>query len=105
MRYGRGRFWKAARLVAEHSEAQTGCPVTYTYSASDIRNRLLRDFSVRSVRKDHIFPYVVEKYVQHEYERVWYFRYLPGPVFRSLERLLGWHLLIVAHAGNWGQTR
>ena len=27
---GRGRFWKTDELVAKHSEAQTGCPVTFT---------------------------------------------------------------------------
>ena len=96
LRYGQGRFWKAAQLVAENSEAQTGCPVTYTYSAAEIRHGLLRDFAVRRITKDHIFPYVVEKYVKHEYERVWYFRWLPAPMFRALERLLGWHMLIVA---------
>ena len=95
-RYGKGRFWKAAQLVAEHSEAQTGCPVTYTYSSGDLRNGLLKDFAVRSIRKDHIFPYRIDKYVRHEYERVWYFRWLPAPVFRALERLLGWHTLIIA---------
>src|SRR5690606_37632101 len=33
LRYGKGRVWKAAQLIAEHSEAQTACPVTYTYTA------------------------------------------------------------------------
>lgn len=96
LRYGKGRFWKAARLVAEHSEAQTGCPVTYTYSARELRNGLLKDFVVESITKDHIFSYVIEKYVNYEYQRVWHFRWLPAPVFRALERLLGWHTLIVA---------
>lgn len=59
---------------------------------------MLRDFTVTSITKDHIFPYVVENYVKHEYERVWYFRHLPAPVFRALERLAGWHMLIVAQA-------
>ena len=96
LRYGKGQFWKGAKLVAEHSEAQTGCPVTYTYSGSDLRNGLLRDLRVKSVRKDHIFPYVIEKYVNHEYERVWYFRWLPSLAFRALERLAGWHTMAVA---------
>lgn len=95
-RYSKGRVWRMSQLVAEHSEAQTGCPVTYTYSARDVREGLLKDFTVRSIRKDHIFPYVIGKYVKHEYQRVWYFRWLPAPVFRALERLLGWHMLIVA---------
>lgn len=96
LRYGKARFWKAARLIAEHSEAQTGCPVTYTYTFNELRNGLLKDYAIQSVRKDHIFPYVIGKYVNHEYERVWYFRWLPAPVFRALERLLGWHTLVVA---------
>jgi len=29
---GRGRFWKTDELVAKHSEAQTGCPVTFSYT-------------------------------------------------------------------------
>jgi SAM-dependent methyltransferase len=29
---GRGKFWKLQELVAKNSEAQTGCPVTYTYT-------------------------------------------------------------------------
>ena len=33
--YGKGRFWKLRRLIAEYSEAQTGCPVTYSYSRSE----------------------------------------------------------------------
>ncbi len=102
LRQGRGRFWKAAQLIAEHSEAQTGCPVTYTYSARDIRRDLLRGFAIRSITKDHIFPYVIDKYINHQYERVWYFRLLPSRLFRALERLLGWHMLIVAQATKSG---
>ena len=30
--YGKGRFWMIDRLIADSSEAQTGCPVTYSYS-------------------------------------------------------------------------
>jgi len=38
--YGKGQFWKLDRLIAEHSEAQTGCPVTYCYSRSSGRRWL-----------------------------------------------------------------
>ena len=96
--YGKGRFWRAPELIATHSEAQTGCPVTYTYTFNELREGLLKDFVVTGLEKDHVFPYVIEKYVKHEYERVWYFRWLPVPVVRALERLLGWHTLIVAKA-------
>jgi 2-polyprenyl-3-methyl-5-hydroxy-6-metoxy-1,4-benzoquinol methylase len=95
LKYGRCAFWKHAELVRKYSEAQTGCPVTHDYSFRDIR-RLLPGFQTLSVRKEHIFPFVIEKYVRHEYEWEWYFRWMPRPLFRWLERRMGWHTLVVA---------
>src|SRR5712691_3204529 len=53
--YGKGQFWKLDRLIAEYSEAQTGCPVTYSYSRSGGK-KLFRDqgFRVTSTFVDHI---------------------------------------------------
>ena len=93
--YGKGAFWRADELVSRFSEAQTGSPVTYCYSFSDIRN-LLTDFQVIEMRKEHIFPYIIEKYVNYEYKWVWYFRWMPKPIFRWLEQQFGWHTLVVA---------
>lgn len=95
LKYGKGAFWRADELVRTYSEAQTGCPVTFYYSFRDIK-RLMKDFEIIELCKDHIFPYKIEKYVNYQYERVWYFRWMPKPVFRWLERQLGWHTLIVA---------
>lgn len=95
MTYGKGKFWKINELVPKYSEAQEGSPVTYTYSFNDIR-RLMKDFKIIEMRKDHIFPYIIEKYKNYQYEKVWYFRYLPGFLFHFLERHFGWHTLIVA---------
>lgn len=95
LRHGRGAFWKLSELVARHSEAETGCPVTFTYSGRQVWD-LLHDFDVVELRKEHIFPYRIDKYVQYEYEKTWYFRLMPPPLFRWLERRLGWHALIVA---------
>jgi SAM-dependent methyltransferase len=93
--YGKGAFWKADELVRTYSEAQTGSPVTYTYSFSGVR-RLMNDFNVEKISKDHIFPYVIDKYVKYDYQWVWYFRWMPTPWFRWLEHRLGWHTLITA---------
>jgi ubiquinone/menaquinone biosynthesis C-methylase UbiE len=99
MSYGYGQFWKLSSLVATHSEAQTGCPVTYTYSRRGGRRWLERHgFVVTDVRADHIFPYVISEYVEYRYRKVWYFRWLPPRVFRWLERRLGWHLCLTAQA-------
>ena len=93
--YGKGQFWELDRLVSEYSEAQTGCPVTYSYSRSAGR-RLLEDarFQVTEVRTEHIFSYRIPDYVAYRYKRVWYFRWMPQPVFRMLERTCGWHLCL-----------
>jgi len=95
LKYGKGAFWRTSELVRTYSEAQTGCPVTYSYSFAGIR-RLMSGYRLLDVRKDHIFPYRIEKYVNYEYERVWYFRWMPQRLFRWLERRLGWHTLVVS---------
>lgn len=95
--YGKGQIWKWRRLIAEYSEAQTGCPVTYSYSRKDGR-RLLEDhgFRVTDVMVDHIFPYSIPEYVRYQYKVAWYFRWMPRGLFRSLERAFGWHLCLTA---------
>lgn len=89
--------WKnfLIQLQRMQPEAQADCPVVYTYTARGIR-ALLRGLEVRSIRKDHIFPWSIPEYVQHRYRKVWCFRWMPPPMFRWLERRLGWHMLIVA---------
>ncbi|HYL72602.1 MAG TPA: class I SAM-dependent methyltransferase [Bryobacteraceae bacterium] len=95
--YGKCQFWKLNRLIADYSEAETGCPVTYSYSRSGGR-KWLEDhgFRVTDVFADHIFPYVIPEYVEYRYKVVWYFRWMPKPLFRALERLFGWHLCLTA---------
>jgi 2-polyprenyl-3-methyl-5-hydroxy-6-metoxy-1,4-benzoquinol methylase len=96
---GRGQLWKLHELVAKNSEAQTGCPVTYTYTRREGRDLLERHgFRVRQTRVEHIFPYRIEDYVQYRYVREWYFRWMPEPAFRALERRMGWHLCMTAEA-------
>ena len=94
---GRGQFWKLADLVAKNSEAQTGCPVTYTYTRGEGRKLLeLHGFHVTDVRVEHIFPYLIRDYVEYRYVKKLYFRWLPQGLFRVLERQFGWHLLLSA---------
>ena len=95
LRRGWREPWNLSRLVAEYSEAQTGCPVTYIYSFQQVRE-LLADFEIVNLSKEHIFPYRIRDYVQFRYVKGWYFRWMPDSWFRWLERRLGWHTLIVA---------
>lgn len=96
---GRGQFWRLGQLVARHSEAQTGCPVTYTFSSREARYLLERHgFRVIEMWVDHIFPYRIADYIYHRYVKAWHFRWMPQPLFRWLERRLGWHLCVTAEA-------
>ena len=95
--YGKGQFWKLDRRVAEYSEAQTGCPVTYSWSRAEGRRWFENHgFRVTDVMVDHIFPYAIAEYVQYRYQVVWYFRWMPKTLFRALERAFGWHLCLTA---------
>jgi 2-polyprenyl-3-methyl-5-hydroxy-6-metoxy-1,4-benzoquinol methylase len=96
---GKGRFWRLAELVARHSEAQTGCPVTYTFTRREARELLeANNFRATDIWVDHIFPYAIPDYVQYRYTREWYFRLAPPVLFRWLERHFGWHLCLTAVA-------
>jgi 2-polyprenyl-3-methyl-5-hydroxy-6-metoxy-1,4-benzoquinol methylase len=97
LREGRGQFWRVDELVARNSEAQTGCPVTYSYSRGQARTMLEQQgFRVEDIQVDMIFPYRIRDYVEYRYVTEWYFRWLPRALFRRLERSLGWHLCIDA---------
>jgi ubiquinone/menaquinone biosynthesis C-methylase UbiE len=98
---GKGRFWKTDELVAEHSEAETGCPVTYSYTRRGGRELVEGSgFEVQEVRVDHVFPYRIRDYVEYRYVKEPYFRWMPEPLFRAFERRFGWHLLITAEASE-----
>jgi len=89
--------WKDIMIEGgfDQPEAQRGCPYATTYT-HDMVSELYKDkFEVVSAEQAHIFPYVVEKYVNYEYELQPWFKAMPPEMFAALERRLGWHMLIV----------
>jgi 2-polyprenyl-3-methyl-5-hydroxy-6-metoxy-1,4-benzoquinol methylase len=94
----KGAWWRLDEAVARQSEAQTGCPVTYTYTRAGFRELLARHgFGVDGMFVDHIFQYRVKDYVQYRYVKGFPFNVLPDAATRALERRLGWHLCVTAH--------
>jgi hypothetical protein len=92
-----GAWWRLDDAIARHSEAQTGCPITYTYTrrtGADLLGRAGFDVSTASV--DHIFPYRVKDYVEYRYVKSVPFRWLTAGQMRFVERRLGWHLCLTA---------
>jgi hypothetical protein len=49
---------------------------------------------------DHIFPYRIREYKEYRYQKEWYFRWMPRPLFRALERGFGWHLCMTAQLAS-----
>ena len=97
LRFGKGKFWRLSDLIARYSEAQEGCPVTYTFAKKKTIQLLSRySFRVTELWVDHIFPYRIPDYVQYRYVKEWYFRWMPQPLFRWMERQWGWHLCVTA---------
>jgi 2-polyprenyl-3-methyl-5-hydroxy-6-metoxy-1,4-benzoquinol methylase len=97
--HGKGQFWRADELIAKQSEAQTGCPVTFTYTRRSVVDLVEpAGFRLGKVGIDHIFPYRVKDYVQYRYKRRPVFRVMPASMMRTLETSVGWHLMVDATA-------
>jgi 2-polyprenyl-3-methyl-5-hydroxy-6-metoxy-1,4-benzoquinol methylase len=76
-------------------EAQSGCPIAFTYTQEEIKD-LLSNFEVYSCQKDHIFPYKIKEYKEYTYVKDFPWNIVPDPVFHLVERWLGWHYLVKA---------
>jgi 2-polyprenyl-3-methyl-5-hydroxy-6-metoxy-1,4-benzoquinol methylase len=90
--------WKSFMIEAgfDQPEAQYGCPIAYTYTADEVHELLSPQFEVVSIEQDHIFPYQVEPYKQGQYVKQPWFENMPDQIFQTLEKNLGWHLMITA---------
>ncbi len=97
--YGKGQFWKLKELIAKHSEAQTGCPVTYSYTRGEGRSLIEHSgFRMTDAFVDHIFPYRIAEYVKYEYVKDWPWSWTPPALYRWMELHFGWHLCLTAEA-------
>jgi len=89
--------WTVDGIIALESEAQTGCPITHTYTRKkgiDLLQSL--GFSVQDTRVCHIFPYVGEHYGKGKYIKAFPWNIMPRWLFKWLESKMGWHLCITA---------
>ena len=90
--------WDMSRmdeLIAKNSEAQTGCPVTYTYTFDEIRH-LLDGFEILDIHKAHLFTWDVDAYQRYEYQKDATWANVSDERLVELEKELGWHTLVRA---------
>lgn len=88
------KYWSIDHFSGQ-PEAQSNCPLARFYTKKEVR-QLLKDFVLKQVKQDHIFPYLVGDYKMYRYRKRWFYRFLPSLIFRALEKLFGAHLLVQA---------
>lgn len=90
--------WKNFMIEAgiDQPEAQSGCPIAYTFTYHQLLSMLGEDFDIVDIYQDHIFPYQVEPYKNKQYIRQPWFEAMPPEIFAVLEQRLGWHLMVTA---------
>jgi SAM-dependent methyltransferase len=86
---------RADELIARNSEAQSGCPVTYSYTYADAR-RLLKGFEILDMYKAHIFTWDIPSYKNYAYKKDAAWAGVSEEQLAELEAELGWHLMISA---------
>lgn len=90
--------WKNSLIESGYAqpEAQSGCPLAITYDEPMVRY-LLKDFRNIKIEQTHIWPWQIDKYKQNIWELEPWFAAMPTEMFQSIEKKLGWHLLISAN--------
>jgi len=91
--------WKVSEaddVIREYAEAQSGCPVAFTYTFEEVKQLLSPWYEVNTIEKDHIFRWDVEKYIKKEYELDDTWKGVSDDVVKAWEKELGWHTLIKA---------
>ena len=91
--------WKSAMIEngLDQPEAQTGCPIAYTYTKDEVIELFESSgFLVTDIKQDHVFQYHLDKYKNYQYEKLPWFDVMPEEVLQAIKSQLGWHLLIKA---------
>jgi len=92
--------WKSAMIDAglDQPEAQFGCPIANTYTKEEISQLFANSgLAINSIYQDHVFPYVIEDYLNYKYTIHPYFELMPPAVFAAMKAKFGWHCLIRGH--------
>lgn len=96
--YNRWDMSEIKETIELQSEAQYGCPVTYTYSFNEIRSILQKyQFKEKKIWKDHIFIWDIENYKQNKFVKNEYWKNVDDKEIKQWAKELGWHTMIIAY--------
>jgi len=93
---GPWNFADMDRTIQKHSEAQTNCPKTHTYTLRGAEELVSEHFTVMDIWKDHVFPYKIPQYLNNEFVLEDHFETLGAQEYKDLCAELGWHTLVKA---------
>jgi SAM-dependent methyltransferase len=88
-------FGRADEIIRHYAEAQLGCPQALTYTFADIK-KLLKDFDLIEMKKDHIFKYSIPDYIEGRYVVADTFKNMESSDFAQMCGEVGWHTLVRA---------
>jgi ubiquinone/menaquinone biosynthesis C-methylase UbiE len=94
--YNEWSFSDADSLVQNYSEAQSGCPMTYTYTFDEIKDLISPYLQVQSIWKDHIFMWDIENYKKNVFIRDTPFQSVSDEYLSKMKKELGWHTMFIA---------
>jgi len=83
-------------LIQNYSEAQSGCPVTYTYTFDEIEDLVGPLFKINKIWKDHIFIWEIESYKKNIFKREEVFQGVSDEYLTQMKKELGWHTMFIA---------
>ena len=93
------KSWKlkgSEELIQYYSEAQTGCPITHTYTFDEIQNLISPNMAITNIWKDHVFIWDIDSYKKNLFVVDKAFENVDEPFLGALKSELGWHTLFVA---------
>jgi ubiquinone/menaquinone biosynthesis C-methylase UbiE len=94
--YNEWSFSDADSLVQNYSEAQSGCPMTYTYTFDEIKDLISPYLEIQSIWKDHIFMWDIENYKKNIFIRDTPFQSVSDEYLTKMKKELGWHTMFIA---------
>jgi hypothetical protein len=94
--YNAWDFFNADSLIQSYSEAQSNCPVTYTYTFDEIKDLVSPMLTVTDIWKDHIFIWDIPSYKENKFVPDIPFKNIDPIYLKKMEKELGWHTMFIA---------
>lgn len=94
--YDRWNMSQADQIIQQYSEAQSGCPVTYTYTFDEVETLVGDKLHVEKIWKDHIFIWDIPKYKENIFEPDEPFQGISDEYLKKMSKELGWHTMFIA---------